>query len=57
MIVGLKVGYARVSTNAQDWPVQRERFADCDRIFEEKNMQNILKSLGLSRTAFAKAIC
>ncbi len=36
MIVGQKVGYARVSTNAQDLTVQRERLADCDRIFEEK---------------------
>lgn len=36
MIVGQKVGYARVSTNAQDSGLQRERLADCDRIFEEK---------------------
>lgn len=36
MIVGQKVGYARVSTNAQDLGLQREKFADCDRIFEEK---------------------
>jgi len=36
MIVGQKVGYARVSTNAQDLTLQRERLADCDRIFEEK---------------------
>ena len=34
MIVGQKVGYARVSTNAQDLTVQLERLADCDRIFE-----------------------
>ena len=36
MIVGQKVGYARVSTNAQDLGLQREKLADCDRIFEEK---------------------
>ena len=36
MIVGQKVGYARVSTNAQDLGIQREKLADCDRIFEEK---------------------
>lgn len=36
MIVGQKVGYARVSTSAQDLTIQREKLADCDRIFEEK---------------------
>ncbi len=36
MIVGQKVGYARVSTNAQDLGLQRDKLADCDRIFEEK---------------------
>ena len=33
MIVGQKIGYARVSTNAQDLGLQRDRFA---RIFEVK---------------------
>ncbi|MBN1958354.1 MAG: recombinase family protein [Desulfuromonadales bacterium] len=36
MIVGQKVGYACVSTNAQDLSLQRDKLADCDRIFEEK---------------------
>ena len=36
MIVGQKVGYARVSTNAQDLGLQRDKLDDCDRIFEEK---------------------
>ena len=36
MIVGQKIGYARVSTSAQDLSLQKERLADCDRIFEEK---------------------
>jgi DNA invertase Pin-like site-specific DNA recombinase len=36
MIVGQKVGYARVSTNTQDLGLQRDKLADCDRIFEEK---------------------
>ena len=36
MVVGQKVGYARVSTTTQDLSIQKERLADCDRIFEEK---------------------
>ncbi len=36
MIVGQKVGYARVSTNAQDLSLQRERLADCDRILKKR---------------------
>jgi predicted site-specific integrase-resolvase len=36
MIVGQKVGYARVSTSGQDLSLQLERLVDCDRIFQEK---------------------
>ncbi len=36
MIVGQKVGYARVSTNAQDLTIQREKLTDCDRISRKK---------------------
>lgn len=36
MIVGQRVGCARVCTNAQHFGLQREKLADCDRIFEEK---------------------
>jgi DNA invertase Pin-like site-specific DNA recombinase len=36
MIVGQKVGYARVSTSGQDLSLQLERLVDCDRIFKEK---------------------
>ncbi|MDX2478699.1 MAG: hypothetical protein QNK24_00010 [Desulfuromusa sp.] len=32
MIVGQKVGCARVSTSAQDLSLQKERLADCARI-------------------------
>jgi len=52
MIVGQKVGYARVSTNAQDLTVQRERLADCDRIFEEK----VSGRKGASRPALNDAL-
>jgi len=34
MVIGQKVGYARVSTAAQDLSIQKERLSDCDRIFE-----------------------
>ena len=36
MVVGQRVGYARVSTTAQDLGLQKEQLVDCDRIFEEK---------------------
>ena len=36
MVVGQRVGYARVSTTAQDLGLQKERLVDCDRIFEKK---------------------
>ncbi len=36
MVVGQKVCYARVSTATQNLNLQRERLADCYRIFEEK---------------------
>ena len=36
MANGQRVGYARVSTSGQDLGLQKERLADCDRIFEEK---------------------
>ncbi len=36
MIVGQKVGYARVSTGGQDLGLQLDRLADCDRVFQEK---------------------
>ena len=34
--MGMKVGYARVSTFGQKLEVQMEHLADCDRIFREK---------------------
>ena len=34
--MGMKVGYARVSTVGQNLDVQMERLADCDRIYREK---------------------
>lgn len=34
--MGMKVGYARVSTSGQNLDVQMERLADCDRIYREK---------------------
>lgn len=36
MIVGQKVGYARVSTSGQDLSLQLDRLVDCDCIFKEK---------------------
>ncbi len=52
MIVGQRVGYARVSTNAQDLGIQRENLADCDRIFEEK----VSGRRGASRPALQEAL-
>ena len=52
MIVGQKVGYARVSTNAQDLGLQRDKLADCDRIFEEK----VSGRRGAPRPAFQEAL-
>ena len=34
--MGMKVGYARVSTTGQKLDVQLDRLADCDRIYHEK---------------------
>lgn len=34
--MGMKVGYARVSTTGQKLDVQMDRLADCDRIYHEK---------------------
>ena len=33
---GQRVGYARVSTTGQDLNLQKDRLADCQKIFEEK---------------------
>ena len=33
---GQRIGYARVSTTGQDLSLQRDRLADCDKVFEEK---------------------
>ena len=34
--MGMKGGYARVSTTGQKLDVQMDRLADCDRIYQEK---------------------
>ena len=34
--MGMKVGYARVSTSGQKLDLQLDRLADCDRIYREK---------------------
>ena len=34
--MGMKVGYARVSTSGQNLDIQLDRMADCDRIYREK---------------------
>jgi DNA invertase Pin-like site-specific DNA recombinase len=34
--MGMRVGYARVSTAGQKLDVQLDRLSDCDRIFKEK---------------------
>ncbi len=34
--MGMRVGYARVSTVGQKLDVQLDRLSDCDRIFKEK---------------------
>ena len=34
--MGMKVGYARVSTSGQNLDIQLDRLADCDRIYREK---------------------
>jgi len=52
MVIGQKVGYARVSTSAQDLSLQKERLADCDRIFEEK----VSGKRGTTRPALNEAL-
>ena len=52
MIVGQKVGYARVSTSGQDLSLQLERLVDCDRIFQEK----VSGSRGTNRPALKEAL-
>ena len=34
--MGMKVGYARVSTSGQNLDIQLDRLVDCDRIYREK---------------------
>jgi len=52
MVVGQRVGYARVSTTAQDLGLQKERLVDCDRIFEEK----VSGKRGTTRPALNEAL-
>lgn len=52
MVVGQRVGYARVSTNAQDLSLQKERLDDCDRIFQEK----VSGKRGATRPALSEAL-
>lgn len=52
MVVGQKVGYARVSTTNQNLNLQRERLSDCDRIFEEK----VSGKRGTTRPALGEAL-
>jgi len=44
MVVGQKVGYARVNTSGQDLGLQLDKLSDCDRIFQEKVSWAISKS-------------
>lgn len=52
MVIGQKVGYARVSTSTQDLGLQKKRLADCDRIFEEK----VSGQRGSTRPALIEAL-
>lgn len=52
MIVGQKVGYARVSTSGQDLSLQLERLVDCDRVFQEK----VSGGKGANRPALKEAL-
>jgi DNA invertase Pin-like site-specific DNA recombinase len=52
MIVGQRVGYARVSTSGQDLGLQLEKLSDCDRIFQEK----VSGGKGVSRPALREAL-
>lgn len=52
MVNGQRVGYARVSTIGQDLSLQRERLADCDKLFEEKSSG----ARGTSRPALDEAM-
>lgn len=52
MVIGQRVGYARVSTTAQDLGLQKERLVDCDRIFEEK----VSGKRGTTRPALNEAL-
>ena len=54
--MGVKVGYARVSTLGQKLDVQLDRLADCDRVYHEKmssgsahTRQKLQKALGFVR--------
>lgn len=52
MVNGQRVVYARVSTTGQDLRPQRERLADCDKLFEEK----VSGAKGTSRRALEEAM-
>ena len=52
MIVGQRVGYARVSTSGQHLGLQLEKLSDCDRIFQEKASGG----KGVSRPALKEAL-
>ena len=51
-VMGMKVGYARVSTTGQKLDVQMDRLADCDRIYHEK----MSASSGHTRPELQKAL-